>query len=48
LSVCFGIVKERGGDLRIENVEPHGASVTIELRLAEAAAQPLVVVVAHA
>lgn len=48
LSVCYGIVKERGGDLRIENVEPHGARVTIELSLAEATAQPLVAVVAHA
>ena len=48
LSVCYGIVKERGGDLRIENVEPHGARVTIELPLAEATAQPLVAVVAHA
>src|SRR5580692_10545200 len=48
LSVCYGIVKERGGDLRIENVEPHGARVTIELPLAETAAQPLVAVEAHA
>jgi two-component system, NtrC family, sensor kinase len=48
LSVCYGIVKERGGDLRIENVEPHGARVTIELPLAEATAQPLVAVVAYA
>ena len=48
LSVCYGIVKERGGDLRIENVEPHGALVTIELPVVEAAAQPLEVVVAHA
>jgi len=29
-------------------VEPHGARVTIELPLAETAAQPLVAVVAHA
>jgi signal transduction histidine kinase len=48
LSVCYGIVKERGGDLSIENVEPHGARVIIELSLAEATAQPLVAVVAHA
>ena len=49
LSVCYGIVKERSGDLRIENVKPHGARVTIELPIAdEATAQPLVTVVAHA
>jgi len=48
LSVCYGIVKERGGDLRIENVEPHGARVTIELPLAEETALPLVAVEVHA
>ncbi len=48
LSVCYGIVKERGGDLRIENLKPHGARVTIELPLGETAAPPLEVVVAHA
>ncbi|MBZ5680853.1 MAG: hypothetical protein LAO24_12185 [Acidobacteriia bacterium] len=48
LSVCYGIVKERGGDLRIENVQPHGARVTIELPLAEAPAQSLRAAVAHA
>ncbi len=48
LSVCYGIVKERGGDLRIENVQPHGARVTIELPCAEASAQPFMAAVAHA
>lgn len=48
LSVCYGIVKERGGDLRIANVEPHGARVTIELPVADPSAQPLLVAVAHA
>ncbi|MGA8646629.1 MAG: ATP-binding protein, partial [Candidatus Sulfotelmatobacter sp.] len=48
LSVCYGIVKERGGDLRIENVQPHGARVTIELPGAEAPAQPFMAAVAHA
>jgi two-component system, NtrC family, sensor kinase len=48
LSVCYGIVKERGGDLKIENVSPHGARVTIELPVAEATLQSLVPVVAHA
>jgi two-component system, NtrC family, sensor kinase len=36
LSVCYGIVKERGGDLRIENVIPHGARVVIELPTSDA------------
>jgi len=48
LSVCYGIVKERSGDLRIENVNPRGARVIIELPAAEAQAQPLALAVAHA
>jgi len=48
LSVCYGIVKERGGDLRIENVKPHGARVTIELPVAEAPVQALLAAVANA
>jgi two-component system, NtrC family, sensor kinase len=48
LSVCYGIVRERGGDLRIENVKPCGARVTIELPVADAPPQPLVAAVAHA
>jgi len=48
LSVCYGIVKERGGDLRIENVKPQGARVTIELPLVEATPPPLEIAVAHA
>jgi two-component system, NtrC family, sensor kinase len=48
LSVCYGIVKERGGDLRIENVQPHGARVTIELPAVDVSAQSLLAAVAHA
>jgi two-component system NtrC family sensor kinase len=48
LSVCYGIVKERGGALRIENVKPHGARVTIELPVADAPAQLLLAAVANA
>ncbi len=48
LSVCYGIVKERGGDLRIENVKPNGARVTIELPVAGAPAQALLAAVASA
>jgi two-component system NtrC family sensor kinase len=46
LSICYGIAKERGGDLRIENVKPHGARVTIELPVADEPAQPLLAAVA--
>lgn len=48
LSVCYGIVKERGGDLKVDNVDPHGARVTIELPLVGEQAHPLVAAVAHA
>jgi C4-dicarboxylate-specific signal transduction histidine kinase len=48
LSVCYGIVKERGGDLRIENVAPRGACVIIELPLAETLSHALAAAVAHA
>jgi|SRR5581483_11989730 len=48
LSVCYGIVKERGGDLRIENVEPHGARVVIELPLAQAVPTMVLAAAAHA
>jgi two-component system, NtrC family, sensor kinase len=49
LSVCYGIVKQRGGALRIENVSPLGARVTVELPIAEAVPQPpLMAAVANA
>ena len=35
LSVCYGIVKQHGGEIRAFNVEPHGAGVTIELSAAQ-------------
>jgi two-component system NtrC family sensor kinase len=35
LSICYGIIKEHDGEIRIENIEPHGARVTVELPLAE-------------
>jgi two-component system, NtrC family, sensor kinase len=47
LSVCYGIVRERGGDLKIENMKPYGARVTIELPVADTPAQPLVAAVAY-
>jgi two-component system NtrC family sensor kinase len=36
LSICYGIVKDHGGEVRLENLEPNGARVTIELPIAEA------------
>jgi two-component system NtrC family sensor kinase len=48
LSVCYGIVKERGGDLKIENVKPRGARVTIELPVADVPALALLAAVANA
>jgi signal transduction histidine kinase len=48
LSVCYGIIKQRGGTLRIENVSPLGARVTVELPIAEVVPQPLLAAVASA
>jgi len=48
LSICYGIAKEHGGDMRIENASPRGARVIVELPIAAAAPQPLAVAVAHA
>jgi two-component system NtrC family sensor kinase len=48
LSVCYGIIKQRGGSLRIENVSPLGARVTVELPIAEVVPQPLLAAVASA
>jgi two-component system, NtrC family, sensor kinase len=33
LSICYGIVKQHGGDIYAQNVHPAGACVTLELRL---------------
>jgi len=35
LSVCYGIVKQHGGDIRAFNTEPRGAGVTIEIPVAQ-------------
>jgi two-component system NtrC family sensor kinase len=31
LSICYGIITEHGGNVRVQNVPPHGARFTIEL-----------------
>ena len=33
LSICYGIIKEHDGEIRLENIQPHGARVTVELPL---------------
>jgi signal transduction histidine kinase len=33
LSICYGIIKEHDGEIKIENLQPHGARVTVELPL---------------
>jgi two-component system, NtrC family, sensor kinase len=38
LSICYGIIKEHDGEIRLENIQPHGARVTVELPLSEPAA----------
>jgi two-component system NtrC family sensor kinase len=35
LSICHGIVKEHGGEIRVENLQEGGAAVTIRLPLGE-------------
>jgi two-component system NtrC family sensor kinase len=42
LSICYGIVKEHGGDIRIENL-PRGARVTVELPLAKRSAMAVAI-----
>jgi signal transduction histidine kinase len=41
LSVCYGIVREHGGEISAFNLHPHGAAVVVELPLAEASMQGL-------
>ena len=31
LSVCYGIVREHGGEISAFNLHPHGAAVAVEL-----------------
>ncbi|HXY02318.1 MAG TPA: ATP-binding protein [Terriglobales bacterium] len=38
LSICYGIIKEHDGEIRLENIDPHGARVTVELPVSEPAA----------
>jgi two-component system, NtrC family, sensor kinase len=40
LSICYGIVKEHGGEIHIRNLPEGGASVSIELPVAEQDAVP--------
>jgi len=38
LSICYGIIKEHDGEIRLENLQPHGARVSVELPVSEPAA----------
>ena len=35
LSVCYGIIKQHGGDIRAFNTKPRGAGVTVEMPVAQ-------------
>jgi signal transduction histidine kinase len=35
LSICYGIVKQHGGEIYAQNVHPAGACVTLELKLSQ-------------
>ena len=35
LSVCYGIVREHGGEISAFNLHPHGAAVAVELPVAD-------------
>jgi signal transduction histidine kinase len=48
LSVCYGIAKRRGGDLRIENLNPHGGRVTLEVPVIESRQHSVLMASAHA
>jgi signal transduction histidine kinase len=51
LSICYGIVREHGGEISAFNQHPHGATVVVELPVCEIVAQKNEVVVwemAHA
>jgi K+-sensing histidine kinase KdpD len=34
LSVCYGIVREHGGEISAFNMHPHGAALAVELPVA--------------
>ena len=31
LSICYGLIKEHGGEISVQNLQPTGAAITIEL-----------------
>jgi len=47
LSICYGIIREHDGEIRLENLRPHGARVTVELPLSEARPVPAHAMAAH-
>jgi len=47
LSICYGIIKEHDGEIKIENLQPHGARVTVELPLGQAKEPSVAAMAAH-
>ena len=39
LSICYGIVREHGGEISVFNLHPHGAAVAVELPVRECVAR---------
>jgi len=47
LAICYGIVREHGGEIAAFNLHPRGAAVVVELPLGVAVREPVVVAVAE-
>jgi signal transduction histidine kinase len=47
LSICYGIVREHGGEISAFNLHPYGAAVVVELPLAEMMGQNFAAVVSE-
>ena len=43
LSICYGIVREHGGEISAFNLHPHGAAVVVELPLRAAVREHVIV-----
>ena len=43
LSICYGIVREHGGEISAFNLHPRGAAVVVELPVGEVVRQPVVI-----
>jgi signal transduction histidine kinase len=43
LSICYGIVREHGGEVSAFNLHPHGAAVVIELPISKVIREPILI-----